>query len=344
MVEERIWEIIGNQLKGEGSQEDARLLSDWLSEKPEHQALYDEALTVWKSTGQLNFKLEPNVDEEWEKFKMLRKNEVDISSNNDQIISESSEGKQISLTWFYRIAAIIVVGIGLTYFLIIPSQPDNDNMLTRNSGNEKTSITLHDGTVVWLNVNSTLTYPKDFDANKREVYLTGEAFFEVSPDANKPFVIYSGETEVEVLGTSFNVKGRQNTKNIEVAVITGKVSFSKKDKSQGTILEPGFKATFNVADDTFKKEQNSDANLLAWKENKLTFENMHVGNVISDLEDYFSIEIVPANDNIINCTYTGTYQDPELEDLLEVLCASLGLTYEMRDGRVVLSGDGCPHN
>ena len=139
------------------------------------------------------------------------------------------------------------------------------------TGNDQKNllIDLPDGSKIYLNRNSELSYRENFGKNKRDVKLTGEAFFEISPDAIKPFIIDAGKASVKVVGTSFNVITNNTESAVEVFVITGKVILSDKSGSQSIALEPGYIGTIDSKKSG--KSLNDNPNYRSWNTGLLVY-------------------------------------------------------------------------
>ncbi|HEY5745658.1 MAG TPA: FecR domain-containing protein [Chryseolinea sp.] len=207
-------------------------------------------------------------------------------------------------------------------------------------------LTLPDGSQVWLNSDTKFRYPEKFGSGVREVYLEGEAFFDVSKDASKPFRILSGgKLTTTVLGTSFNVKAYGNDDLNEVAVITGKVSVvhtTSDNRSSEVLLQPGQKAVLIKAQDLLSKEEFSDVDhYTAWREGKLIFEDAPVDEVISSLGRYYNIEINLSSETLKGCRVTATFDPMPLEKVMYLLCFTLNAEYTHTGKKYSITGAGC---
>jgi ferric-dicitrate binding protein FerR (iron transport regulator) len=179
--------------------------------------------------------------------------------------------------------------IGLTaaasLFLLLYKKPA---MTTSNIALQK--ITLPDGSTVTLNKGSEISYHKQFSDTTREIFLTGEAFFDVQQDAKRPFYVHTGDIVTKVLGTSFNVKA--NGKKIEITVVTGKVAVSDKQKTLAVLL-PDQK--INYQESIIKKEDANAHETVLWKEEDLKFENMDLKEILPLLETRYGVKIETKN-------------------------------------------------
>jgi ferric-dicitrate binding protein FerR (iron transport regulator) len=201
---------------------------------------------------------------------------------------------------------------------------------------------LPDSSLITLNKHSTLSYASDFNENERVVYLQGEAFFDVKKTNGKTFTIISADSKTQVLGTSFTVRSYENEGKTEVQVLTGKVAFStKKNPEQNQVLlTPGYKAVMEE-DNQIMKAAINDPNFMAWKNDKLEFNNTRMDQVIATLEKYFEVPIEITEPQMLKCRFTGTFEKPTLQEIVDVLVVSVDLTYARKGNQFVFSGRGC---
>ena len=206
---------------------------------------------------------------------------------------------------------------------------------------EKRSITLSDGTKIKLNSNSKLIVPKQFQAHERTVSLVGEAYFEVSKDASRPFIITSNDINVVVLGTSFNVRAYPAENTIQVAVATGMVSVEKmSDKlsvDQDTnpiLLSPNEMATYFKATGDASKENFDPITVFAWKDDILYFKDADIYTVIERLEQWYGVTFIIKTQLNEDKDLNGSFQDKSLAVILDGLSYVFGFDYQI-DGKVV---------
>jgi ferric-dicitrate binding protein FerR (iron transport regulator) len=195
-------------------------------------------------------------------------------------------------------------------------------------------VILPDSTHVWLNAGSTLRYPETFADSRRLVSLEGEAFFEVTKDATKPFIIETASTETKVLGTSFNVKAMLD-KPVTVTVATGKVQFGPLGSERKVVLLPGDAGTFDPQQQALTNQRNEDPRFLEWHNHTLIFTKTPLAQVFKTLEEVYHIHIDTADrgsrvlgmDRGPNCIFTGTFENTPEQEVLEVLSASIGFEW-----------------
>ena len=253
-------------------------------------------------------------------------------------LSERRGAKVIKLPVFKRImrvaavVAFLLAGSYSAYYYsyILPGK----QIVTASAGQGEKGkeIVLSDGTVVWLNKNSTLAYSEKFTGDKREVSLQGEAFFKVHHNAEKPFVITTPNAGVEVLGTSFNVK--TNGDNTKVVVATGKVRVSNNSGSEKVVIVPGFSA--EVSGVEVRKFRTDDPNYLAWKTGEFSFSNTSLRDVVNDLNTWYDDKLVLDAENGFDCKLTANFNKAALKDVLETIRLTCDVEIVQQDGKYII--------
>ncbi|PWJ58289.1 ferric-dicitrate binding protein FerR (iron transport regulator) [Dyadobacter jejuensis] len=224
-----------------------------------------------------------------------------------------------------------------------------------NLGPSSLMVILPDSSTITLQPNSKLSYPTAFARNeKREVYLTGEAFFNVTKNANKPFFVYSHELVTKVLGTSFTIKAFEKSKVMEVAVKTGKVSvFSRKSKSHSFLqkdqrpnatLTPNQRAIYtrDIIDIEKQLIENPAPLLTPYQLGKVSqYQDTGVGAILDNLEAIYGIKIEFDRNLYRNCVLTASFTNESLFDRINLICKGLESTYSVKDGKIWIEGPGC---
>lgn len=237
------------------------------------------------------------------------------------------------------------------------AQPTASGLFTRtNSTNQPMVFRLSDGTEVRLSPLSRLEFPREFDARKREVFLTGKAFFNVAKNPERPFLVYTGEVVTKVLGTSFWVDASETRRAVEVSVVTGRVSVFQRDArddyvsdkvKSGVILTPNQRVTYAEESRAFVTGLVEKPVLVAAEEQtrparvSFVFDDAPLGAVVERLETAYGIEIILENERLARCLFTADLTKQPLFAKLDLLCAALNADYEVRGTTILLSGKGC---
>jgi ferric-dicitrate binding protein FerR (iron transport regulator) len=327
--------------QGTLSAQEEQQLFDWVRQSPLNQQLFEETQKIWQMSQDPAAGIDFGTNQEWIKLS----NQIGLSPLHKATQAHHSTKVRHLNPWMWRSMAAAVALLLIAYFTLNQwGSPDNENqIITKTTGSKgKQRYRLPDGSIVWLNENSTVSYPEKFNAHKREIHLTGEAFFEVAENPLKPFIIHGGHTVTQVLGTSFNLKTKPDEDIVEVTVVSGKVSFFKEDApGQKVILTAGLKGLYQKSLDSVYRSVNTDFNFRAWQDNRLIFENLLLQEVINILEKQYKIVIKPANPAILNCRFTSTFEQARLEEILQAITLSLDLHYHYDGKRYIISGNGC---
>lgn len=327
-------ELIIRHLTGETSAEEEQQLRAWMAQLPENEKYYNELKKVFalssNSLTKTKQEIDVNVNQEWEKFvSTIEKNEAPVRT----LVPENQ-----ARLWLRIAATILLVaasGFVINYFVF---RNTDVKFLTADTTQ---SVTLPDGSTVILNKHSELSYASSFGEMNRKVTLKGEAFFEIERDTQKLFIISINNAEVEVLGTSFNVQGYDNRKEIEVTVQTGLVKFSVPEENKEVKLEAGQKGIYSKAAKDLKSAVNPDINFLAWNTRKLVFTENDLRSVIETLNKTYQVNItLPANIPA-SCVVTVTFDQQSLESVLNVLKTTLNLEYRINGNQVEILSAGC---
>jgi transmembrane sensor len=221
-----------------------------------------------------------------------------------------------------------------------------------NNSSKPQIITLSDGSSVLLQPSSKLSYPKIFIGNERKVYLSGEAFFEISKNQKKPFFVFANEIVTKVVGTSFRITAYDNQPNIEVLVRTGKVEIRSDkldEKKEEIVLLPNQALRFVRKNLTFNKitDITTDESLSQTTSNieqlSFDFTDIPVAQIFKTIEQAYLVEIDFPKSKLKNCHLTTSLNDQPLPQKLKIICQSLGnnTIYEMNGNQIIITSNGC---
>ena len=289
--------------------------------------------------------LEPSTFDRWREEKRIHLNIIRDSEQKERQRLEARRQTISRSRAALRIAAsvLLVIGLGVGGYVTYQNQPAPEiawtHKITRKG--QKATITLTDGTKVYLNVDSKLSFPEHFAADQRAVTLEGEAFFEVTRDPKRPFTITSGDLTTTVLGTSFNIKAFAGEAQ-QVTVATGQVkvrSARPGGAPQEVVLNPYQQAFY---DGQLSKQPVDIRPLVAWREKVLRFDEVSLAEAAVVLERWFDVSIVLEDERIHACTINGTYVNETLPNILESFEHVLTITYRTEgERRIIITGKGC---
>jgi transmembrane sensor len=215
-----------------------------------------------------------------------------------------------------------------------------------NPPGQKSVLFLADGTKVRLNAASKISYLKAFDQrDTREVYLEGEAFFEVAHRDHKPFIVHTSSIRIKVLGTSFNVKSYAEEETVETTLVQGKVRIEQSDSSGNHIgdieLKPNQRAVFNKQSRVIRVREVSAASGEALRRDEMVLDGETLDNVIVQLERWFSVKIHAEGRGALTCRLTATLKDESLEEVLKLIEVTHAVSYRIEGKDVYLQGKLC---
>jgi len=251
----------------------------------------------------------------------------------------------------YTIAAsLLLIAIVAGYFIV---QKDSDfpllQGLTLNKEKtpkgKKQHIILEDGTQVWLNANSELRYSKNFSREKsREVFLVGEAFFDVSENKGKPFIVFTSGLAIKVLGTAFNVRSYADDPVVETTLVRGKVTIAspEEDSLHQVTLLPNQQALFSKDSKKLALEETVNAeDYSAWKNGLMIFDNKPFAYIKETLERWYDVTITMEDEKSLSCSFSAKFKDKTLVEVLEIFKNTESINYWVEGDQVFISGKLC---
>ena len=321
-MKESIEVRIGRYFAGEADIHEKELLEKEMESDPALREQFLLLQKIWQNSH-VPTDLAWDSDRGWQKF-----NDRTIGQNRVVTLSRSR-------SWRWAIAASLVLVMGLTFFLW-NSGKSFDCAYDKDGTNQ---LVLSDGSKIYLNEGASVTV-HSFKRKTRKVDLRGEAYFEVTPDAKKPFIVKAGGTLTEVVGTAFNID--QIEDQTSIFVNNGKVIFrSQKEDNIAIALTSGEAAVFQ--NENIKPIANPSPNMHAWHSKELSFKSMTLGDIIADVSSYFKYEITFENETIKNCATTGTlsFKEPKIETVLSSVLFTVNASYVMEGTKCTIKGGDC---
>ena len=321
-------DLIGKVLAGEATAEEQRAVEDWNARSEENRRYFQQLETIFKRASSVNVEVQFDADAAWTKVKGRL----------------GRKGKTVSLPatplWTpLRVAAGLVVMLVGSYLVWALAQP---TIITRELSAAKTltTDTLPDGSLAFLNHKSKLTYRENSREQKRTVALSGEAYFEVRHEEEKPFVIEAEHVLIRDIGTAFNVKAYPESNTVEVEVEEGEVQIYTVS-NPGLSLKAGEKGIYDKSLKAFSKIEKIDTNVIAYKTRVFKFNNTDLRSVVALINSVYEANIVLSNEALNDCRLTVNFNNDKLETIVEVLSETMGLTIDQNDSEIILRGTGC---
>ena len=251
-----------------------------------------------------------------------------------QISSECQEKSSRPWFRFFRAAAVaagLVAAVLLGWHIADLRKPETFEMVAERG--QKSSLTLPDGSKVWLNSASKLTYTSDYNSKDRNIILDGEAFFDVARNENLPFIVHANGMAVQALGTKFNVKAYSDETEVTAILVEGSVKASAAGVD--LLLLPYFVASYDRSTDEMVSTYVSDReHAVPWIKNEILFSNDSLKDIASVLERMYNVTVVFENEKIADYTYTGLIRNNSLQNILELISGTSPVKYEI-DGNIV---------
>lgn len=358
MLKDHFWILLSRKLGGEATPEEIQELEDLLRSDPDlHYSM--QTILDWWTPGKSSPQPE-NLEAFHRHVERMQAKGIPFSEENDRddlaLIPPYPDAHGRSRSWrIIATGSAIALTISILYFFaqrsssgpilqpIISAVPVTSEVSTQNGS--KTKVVLPDSSLVWLNAGSKLVYDKEYGNAIREVTLSGEAFFDVVKNAEKPFLIHTSRMDIKVLGTRFDVKAYPADKTTEATLIRGSIEVSLKNKHDGKIiLKPNEKII--VGDDkpvmnpaspgSHTTKDNPAESIIAirqpvfdslnntivetsWLENKLIFHDESFGDLAKLMERWYGVNIHFSNLAKMDLHFTGTFKKETIQQALDVL-------------------------
>lgn len=250
-------------------------------------------------------------------------------------------------TWWRLAAAVAAIAlVAFASFLYwSPTTAAEDWLVTQVTAGKKIQVTLADGTSVYINAGSTLRYPRTFTGSKREVYLEGEAFFDVTRDETKPFIIHTAALHTQVLGTSFNIRAYAGTGREEVTVATGKVKVSPAQTTPAFTdvqLTPGQSVVYQPQRQVITRRAHIQTeNIAGWRTGRLVFDDATVEEILITLRQQFNVDIQTSDTTLSTQHVTAAFDPQPLTRIMDLLAVTLNTCHTRQGNTIVLGGAPC---
>jgi transmembrane sensor len=373
------WNLIAKKLAGEATPEELRELEALLRNNPELHYPMQTVSDLWESSADdAKREAETAFSRHLDRIRELK---VDFPAdtpppyqegNADPATAPWSEKRSGPLRRAFGVAMLFAALLGITIWFynraphMIPSPVANVPVSTSNeiltvNGSRK-HLTLPDGTMVWLNAGSRLTYGKNYNTGDREVNLTGEAFFDVARNSQRPFLIHTARIDIKVLGTSFNVKSYPTDKTTEATLLHGSIEISIKDRpTEKIILKPNEKLVVSNDDSNLHRlatakhpAADNEESLVAirkptyeratgaiietaWVDNKLTFREEAFGDLARQMERWYGVTVRFGDPSLEQLKFTGSFKEETVQQALNAMKLTATFTYTIEQNTISIN-------
>ncbi|OCW93347.1 anti-sigma factor [Macellibacteroides sp. HH-ZS] len=318
---DKIEEVLPRYCSGEATIEECRMVEEWIGQSEQNYLIVKQIYTIDQVLETVQ--MESKVDTEKALASVSRR--------------MSREYPQVTwFTWVQRVAAILFIPLLITWSIgyFTPRTEIAHMIEIKTNPGMTTTINLPDGSKVFLNSESSLTYPSFFSEDKRNVQLKGEAFFEVRKDPEHGFIVSTpNHTQIEVLGTTFNVEAFERDSFISTTLVEGKVRFAyQKNRQPATVvMKPGEKLMYNTTSSQIKLIQTNGETEIAWKDGKIIFQATPLPEVLRMLEKRFNVTFVLSNNRLRGEAFNGSFTNQRLERILEIFKISSNIKWRYLD-------------
>ena len=314
-MDDQFSKLVSKVLAGEASYDEKQQLKQLLLDSKEHTLLFNQLKEYWDADVQLN----KTNKESFETSVMAQLNfEPEI---------RKSKYRKLYLQ-IASVAAVVFFTMTCGMAYLYTAQPNE--IYTYSAQLVPVEYLLADGTKVTLNKNSSLTYSSNFGKERRDVKLTGEAFFNVTKDKTRPFAVEALGTKTEVLGTSFNVSVNNKTGNVTTTLVEGSVRFMAKDCEQ--LLKPGEEIVYDANLKKFETHITDTQYNTAWVSGRFKYTNISFANLVDKLEHIYNLKIVITDSKIANRIVSASFlNDEPIEEILKALEQELAFNIVYKD-------------
>jgi ferric-dicitrate binding protein FerR (iron transport regulator) len=326
MTEQYIEELIRKYAEGIASADETQKLMEWYSSSIK---------------GEVQWPSVQVSEKEIVSQRILTRLQKTIASR-----TQNSESARVIYFPWQKIAAVLFVFFGVATILVFLLKPSSASLITvANPSGKIQLVMLPDSSKVWLNASTIIRYAKSFKKD-RQVRLDGEAYFEVTHDADRPFVVEAGDVATTVLGTSFNIKAFKTDASTKISVISGKVRVTNNSKELG-ILSPSDELKFDRRNKTRTIAPIDTNNVLAWKNGKLKFNGESFAEIAVVLESWYGIQVEFVDGSVSRCRYYLSVDNTvPIDTLLSIISKVSDIRYVFDKYKTIvnISGQGCPES
>ncbi|MCU0353460.1 MAG: DUF4974 domain-containing protein [Cytophagales bacterium] len=336
-------------LAGELSAAEREALEKHLAENPESEKLHQQMRLIWQQ------KSAPAFDSQRAFHKLTERIRAEgLLPHDSSAEPDETPVRVLRLTpWLRWAAAIALPLVAVAAFFYMQTRPAQSvapqaSLLEKAIPvGQKSFLTLPDGSKVWLNADSKLKYPKVFAGSTREVYLEGEAFFDVVKNPKQPFVIRTAQAQIQVLGTSFDVKAYPDSKTVETVVVTGKVKVSDPANDKNfVLLQPNEKGVYRAESRKITKatvaQQEEKAEYVDWKTGTLAFHDESLPEIAAKLERWYGVKVEADEAALASCRVTARFDNNQpIDKVLDYIRMVTPIEYTQDGTAIKLHGKGC---
>jgi transmembrane sensor len=358
------WSLLSKCMAGECSAEEYQFVTEWIQEDESHRIFHDELRTLWNKIEGAMLLEDISLDADWlEVKKRIHGGKI------EEFVPDKKKGSPVKVLLKYAAAITFLIVASVLFLLFSRSNDLNITQAIESAYNvievpagQKSKITFSDGSSAWINAESRISFPEIFSLDNREIYLEGEAFFEVISDPDHPFIVKTSNIDIKVTGTKFNVKSYPSDKAIITTLLEGKVFIiSTDEKTQMTKeikLDPNQQARYikkenqlsvqdlkKAVEHSENESNNSGIQILdnidaekivSWKDGRLIFEEETFESVAKMLERRYGVKVYIDNESLRALKYTGAFKNESIEQVMKALQLTEDFHYEIVENSIYI--------
>ena len=325
-------EIISRCISGIATEQEKQSVLNWINENKENERVYFMMKDLYEAGSIHNFKKEADTAHEWSKL-------IDIIQDSGRTEAK----RRPTLVPLLKYAAILVIGAfsGIVVEKMITSDNHQQNLSSINTmltgKSERSQLILPDGTKVWLNVCSSISYNQNYGNKVREVILNGEAYFKVTKNPKVPFIVKAGGYSVQALGTAFNVSAYKEDNQVSAVLEEGSISVGKENALERNIIKPGQRICYSDISKRITIENTDTRLYTAWRDGEYRFEQLEFGEIAKRLSQFYNVAFVFQNQKIKDIPFTGTFKSSEpIGQILNVIQINTRMKYKLKNDTVYI--------
>lgn len=365
--QEKFWVLFSKKLSGEATAAELSELESLINDHPEWQFAIQNLEDLWQHQAPKDY----SQEEDAYMLHIHRMKELGVPFGEEPV-ERPALGKRKMMKWYWIAAASVIIGCLVVFGSFFTGKKKSNelarevNEISTRPGS-KSKVELPDGSVVWLNAGSKLTYNKDFGVAKREVTLVGEGFFDVTKNKEKPFIIHTSSINIKVLGTVFNVKAYNTDKQTETSLIHGSIEVTIRNRpndkiilsaSEKLIVEnniDGIESTTSGKSDkeNYTKEKEGFGSLISikkvyynpsdsavaeteWINNRLVFRDEAFSDLAIQMERWYNVNIEIRNSKTAAERLNGTLETETITQALDALKETTSFRYEKTGNNIII--------
>lgn len=327
-------EMISRCISGIATEQEKQRVLSWIHDNKENERLYFKMKDLYEAGSIHHFEKEADTANEWSKLKAR------IQGAGQ---TETKRRLQYTLVPLLKYAAMLIIGVFSGFIAEKVLNSDNhqqklstiNTMLTGKS--ERSQLILPDGTKVWLNACSSISYNQSYGNKVREVILNGEAYFKVTKNPNLPFIVKAGGYNIQALGTAFNVSAYKEDSRVSAVLEEGSISFGKENASKPHVIKPGQRISYSEISDILTIEDVDTRLYTAWRNGEYRFEQLEFREIVKRLSQLYNVTFVFQNQKIKSIPFTGTFKSSEsIGQVLNVIQTNIRMTYQFKNDTVFI--------